>query len=60
MTLVYVIWQYLEENIGALKIKLSEEELQEVRDIAQEADAAQGSRYPEAMMSVLFGDTPAL
>ena len=43
-----------------MNVKLSKEELQEVRDIAQKADAAQGSRYPEAMMSVLFGDTPAL
>ena len=49
--------KYLEENLGALKVKLSQEELSEVRK-AIEATEVHGTRYPEAMVKVLFGDTP--
>jgi len=49
----------LEENLGALKIKLSAEEEQEIRQAAQAAEPA-GSRYPEAFASSLFADTPPL
>jgi aryl-alcohol dehydrogenase-like predicted oxidoreductase len=42
--------KYLEENIAALEIQLSEPELAEI-DAAFPKDAAQGLRYPEAMMS---------
>ncbi|KDQ50793.1 hypothetical protein JAAARDRAFT_164409 [Jaapia argillacea MUCL 33604] len=52
--------KYLEENLGALKVKLTPEEIHEVRDIAQKADAAQGDRYPAAMMQYIFADTAAL
>jgi aryl-alcohol dehydrogenase-like predicted oxidoreductase len=41
--------KYLEENIGALDIKLTEAELQEIDAIAPKGAAA-GQRYPENMM----------
>ena len=52
--------QSLEENVGSVMLKLSPEELQEVRKIAEQADAAQGHRYPEMMVPLLLGDTPPL
>jgi hypothetical protein len=52
--------QYLEENIAAGKLTLSPKDVQAVRDVATQADAAPGERYPAAMMSTLFADTPAL
>lgn len=51
--------QRLEENLGALKIKLTKEEEQEVRKACEEAEVA-GGRYPEAFSSALFADTPPL
>ncbi|KAI0646601.1 Aldo/keto reductase [Trametes meyenii] len=50
----------LEENLGAVNVKLTPEDIQEVRDIADKADAANGPRYPPQLMAVHFGDTPAL
>jgi hypothetical protein len=55
-----MILQYLEENLGALQIKLSPEEIKEVRDIAAKADAANGPRYPPAYQDMVYGDTPEL
>ena len=52
--------QYLKENLGALNIKLSPEELLEVRRVAQAADASKLDRYPQVMMETLFVDTPEL
>lgn len=49
----------VEENLGALKIKLSAEEEKEIRQ-ACEAAEVHGPRYPEAMAATLFADTPAL
>lgn len=49
--------KYLEENLGALKVKLTPEELKEVREVAEKADAAQGLRYPEDGWKTLFADT---
>ncbi|PSR87078.1 hypothetical protein PHLCEN_2v5248 [Hermanssonia centrifuga] len=57
---VFLSMQYLEENLGAVNVKLSAEELEEVRKVAERADAAQGLRYPESFMAVQFADTPAL
>jgi aryl-alcohol dehydrogenase-like predicted oxidoreductase len=42
----------LEENLGALEIKLSNEELKSIEKIAPIGIAA-GTRYPEAMMNTL-------
>ncbi|KAJ6459849.1 NADP-dependent oxidoreductase domain-containing protein [Mycena sanguinolenta] len=52
--------KYLEENIAAGKLKLSVQDVQAVRDVAAQANAAQGDRYPGGMMSSLFADTPPL
>jgi diketogulonate reductase-like aldo/keto reductase len=50
----------LKENLGALDVKLSQEDIEEVRRVASDADASQGTRYPENMMHVLFANTPEL
>ena len=50
--------KYLEENLGALKIKLTADENAEIRKAVENAEV-HGGRYPEAMMSSLFADTPA-
>jgi hypothetical protein len=51
--------QYLEENLGALKLKLTDAELAAVRKQAEEADvAAAGDRYPPEMAAHLYADTP--
>jgi hypothetical protein len=50
--------QYLEENLGAINLKLSDEDLAEVRRVSKEADAAQGARYPPGMMETLYRETP--
>jgi aryl-alcohol dehydrogenase-like predicted oxidoreductase len=52
--------KYLEENLGALKVQLTPEELKEVREVAERADAAQGTRYPADFWHTLFADTPPL
>ena len=49
----------VEENLGALHIKLTDEENKEIRD-ACEAAEIHGSRYPEAFSKALFADTPPL
>jgi aryl-alcohol dehydrogenase-like predicted oxidoreductase len=49
----------LQENIDALKIKLTKEEEQEIRK-ACEAAEVHGGRYPDAFASALFADTPPL
>ena len=50
--------QNLKENIDAGKVRLSPEDVQAVREVADKADAAQGNRYPDAYMSTLFAETP--
>jgi len=50
--------KYLKENLGALKVNLTPADLQQVRVEAQNADAAQGDRYPN--MDAIFVDTPKL
>ena len=44
--------------MDAEKIKLSPEDVQAVREVAENANASQGDRYPEAFMGILYGDTP--
>ncbi|KAL2073838.1 hypothetical protein VTL71DRAFT_11164 [Oculimacula yallundae] len=51
--------KYLEENLGALNVKLSKEEVDEVRQLVANAEV-HGERYPEAVMAYSFADTPAL
>ncbi|KAI4242263.1 MAG: hypothetical protein L6R40_004134 [Gallowayella cf. fulva] len=50
---------YLEENLGSLDVRLSGEEVAEIRR-AVEAAEVHGVRYPPAMMGALFADTPPL
>jgi aryl-alcohol dehydrogenase-like predicted oxidoreductase len=51
--------KYLEENLGALKVKLSAEEEKEIRGFIEGAEV-HGLRYPEVMVGHLFADTPEL
>ncbi|EGO03822.1 hypothetical protein SERLA73DRAFT_175467 [Serpula lacrymans var. lacrymans S7.3] len=52
--------KYLEDNLNAAYVKLSPEDIQKVRAIAEKADWAHGERYPPASAKALFGDTPEL
>lgn len=52
--------KYLEENIKAVDVKLSEEEVAEIRKEIEKVGAGKGERYPAAMMSKCFGDSPEL
>ena len=51
--------KYLEENLGALEVKLTKEEEQEMRKVVDKAEV-HGTRYPESFMSRCFADTPEL
>ena len=51
--------KYLEENLGALEVRLTGEEEGEIRKVVDAAEV-HGDRYPEAMMGRLFADTPEL
>ena len=44
--------KYLEENVGALQVKLTAEDLRRIEEVAPKGAAA-GMRYPEAMMSLV-------
>ena len=44
--------RYLEENIGALIVKLNEDDLKRINETAP-IDAAKGSRYPEEAMGAV-------
>jgi aryl-alcohol dehydrogenase-like predicted oxidoreductase len=46
--------KYLEENVGALDVKLTAEDLKRIEEVAPKG-AASGLRYPEAMMSLVNG-----
>jgi aryl-alcohol dehydrogenase-like predicted oxidoreductase len=43
---------YLEENAGALRVKLTAEDLQRIDEVAPHG-AASGARYPESMMAMV-------
>ncbi|KAL2869055.1 Aldo/keto reductase [Aspergillus lucknowensis] len=49
----------MEENAAAARVELSEEEVQEIRTLAERADI-HGTRYPAAVMATLFTETPPL
>lgn len=51
--------RYLDENLDALKLSLSDDEVQHIRDLASSASEA-GARYPPTNMAIVFGDTPPL
>ncbi|RDX46115.1 Aldo/keto reductase [Lentinus brumalis] len=50
----------LKQNLAAVDIKLSPEDVEEVRKIAAAADATHGTRYPADVMHLIFADTPPL
>ena len=52
--------KYLEENAKAVEVKLSKEEQSEIRAHIDKAGGGKGARYPPAMMSKCFGDSPEL
>lgn len=51
--------KYLEENLGALDVMLSDDEVAEIRKLI-EATEVHGGRYPPGFMKSLFADTPEL
>ena len=51
--------KHLEENADAAKVGVSPEEEMEIRKAIREC-VVHGTRYPEAHMKSLFGDTPPL
>jgi aryl-alcohol dehydrogenase-like predicted oxidoreductase len=51
--------KYLEENLGALKVNLSDEEEGEIRKVLEKTTVA-GDRYPSAWLSGLFADSAPL
>ncbi|KAJ7256198.1 Aldo/keto reductase [Mycena haematopus] len=52
--------KYLEENLAAVKVTLSPEDVSAIRQLAVDADAQQGERYPPGISELLFVETPAL
>ncbi|EIW77950.1 Aldo keto reductase [Coniophora puteana RWD-64-598 SS2] len=50
--------KYLNENLAAVSVKLGPEHVQEVRQLAEKADWANGARYPEGMWQTLYAETP--
>lgn len=51
--------KYLEENVGALEVRLTEAEIREVRKAVEGAEV-HGGRYPPAMAAGLFAESPEL
>jgi len=52
--------KYLKENLDALSIKLSDEEIKQIKNVADQVNASSvGDRYPTALMSSVFADTVA-
>ncbi|KAG7440146.1 Aldo/keto reductase [Guyanagaster necrorhizus] len=51
--------RYLEENLGAAKVKLSQEEVAAIRILAEESDIP-GERYSAAGMGTVLQQTPEL
>lgn len=52
--------KYLEENMGALDVKLTKAEDGEIREAVESAGETSGDRYPGVMQNVCFMDTPPL
>lgn len=53
--------KYVEENLAAGKIKLSEDDLKKIRILADECEKnSKGDRYPPSLVGQLLVDTPPL
>jgi aryl-alcohol dehydrogenase-like predicted oxidoreductase len=51
--------KYLEENVAALDVKLTDEELKELRGYVDDAEV-HGGRYPDSLMDGLIWDSVPL
>lgn len=51
--------KYLDENLGALKVQLSDTEVKELREAIEKAEV-KGARYAEGIPGTLYADTPEL
>ncbi|RLL95601.1 hypothetical protein CFD26_104087 [Aspergillus turcosus] len=49
----------MDENAAAALLQLSDQEVQEIRTLAENVEI-QGTRYPAAVMATLCSDTPPL
>lgn len=61
LTPLVPLLQYLEENIAAVNVKLTPQDVKDIRQAAKDADAAQGDRYPPGivgMVEQLLVETP--
>lgn len=47
-------------NAKAVDVKLSKEEVDDIRKTIESVGGTKGERYPPAMMSKCFGDSPEL
>lgn len=55
-----MIYQALEENVKALDVKLTPEEISHVRELVTQVDLVSGSaRYPPGRWESLYAETPA-
>ncbi|KAK6196801.1 hypothetical protein LQW54_011162 [Pestalotiopsis sp. IQ-011] len=52
--------KYLEENLEAVHVKLSDDDVAKIRKAIESVGGSKGARYPPAMMSKCFGDSPEL
>ncbi|KAH6657188.1 aldo-keto reductase [Truncatella angustata] len=52
--------KYLEENVEAVNIKLSKDDESKIRQAINSVGGSKGQRYPVAIMSRCFGDSPEL
>jgi len=52
--------KYLQENAEAVNVKISDQEMTEIRKAIEAIGGMQGERYPAAMMAACFGDSPEL
>jgi aryl-alcohol dehydrogenase-like predicted oxidoreductase len=52
--------QYLEENAKAVEVSISTADEKEIRNAIEKAGGGKGARYPPALMSMCFGDSPEL
>lgn len=52
--------KYLEENGGAIEVKLSTGEVAEIRAEIEKVGGGKGERYPPQLLAKCFGDSPEL
>lgn len=52
--------KYLEENADAAFVELSKEEGENIRSAIESVGGSKGARYPEAHLSMCFGDSVEL